>query len=196
MQFRRESFAETVEISHAIRAGRTTRQWQATQWDLRVTTAVYWGLLSASHPRANGSLLTFQHRKVASVRIHRLGDFAMDLSFSNSRSVFLRPGSRSHRKWVFTIFRPPSRSYGGILPSSLTIVTLYLTTCVGFRSGRVLAERCAFLGSRGSPNSPSTGYASPSGLVSDGFAPIASLPAPVLPPRLHGQRAFLRHPFA
>ena len=72
---------------------------------------------------------------------------------------------------------------------------LYLTTCVGLGYGPCVCSLEAFLGSRGSPNSPQPAMHHLSGLMSDGFAYRSPYRlAPVLP--LTGTATFLRHPIA
>lgn len=72
---------------------------------------------------------------------------------------------------------------------------LYLTTCVGLGYGPCVCSLEAFLGSRGSPNSPHSAMHHLSGFTPNGFAYLAPYGfAPVLP--LTGTATLLRHPFA
>src|SRR4029453_4115482 len=110
---------------YAIRAGRNLpdKEFRYLRMVI-VTTAVYWGLNSELRPRRiYPVLLTFQHRAGVSPYTSSC-DFARTCVFSKQS---LLPGlcgpfplteSKSPSRG-----RPPfSRSYGGILPSSLTII--------------------------------------------------------------------------
>lgn len=107
----------------------------------------------------------------------------------NSRSSLVSAtGSRSHRKGVHDIPVPLLPKLRGHFAEFLNhsylvrLGMLYLTTCVGLGYGPCVCSLEAFLGSRGSPNSPQPAMRHLSGLVSDGFAYRSPYRlAPVLP---------------
>ena len=120
----------------------------------------------------------------------------------NSRfSLVSATGSRSQRKAVHGVPAPLLPKLRGHFAEFLNhsylvrLGMLYLTTCVGLGYGPYVCSLEAFLGSRGSPNSPQSAMHHLSGLMSDGFAYRSPYGlAPVLP--LTGTATYLRHPIA
>lgn len=101
----------------------------------------------------------------------------------NSRSSLVSAtGSRSHRKGVHDIPVPLLPKLRGHFAEFLNhsylvrLGMLYLTTCVGLGYGPCVCSLEAFLGSRGSPNSPQR-YASPLRISERRICLSLSLPA-------------------
>ena len=113
-----------------------------------VTTAVYWGLNSQLRPKRLTNPLNLP--ALAGVSPYTSSyDFARTCVFDKqSLPRSLRTHTRSRQQVPITLKVPFSRSYGGILPSSLTmilsiaLVFLYLITCVGLGYGRLKPRRC------------------------------------------------------
>lgn len=167
-----------------------------------VTTAVYWGLNSPLHPCGlTGPLNLPAPGRRQSVYLDFTSSHGPVFLVNSRSSLVSATGSRSHRKGVHDIPVPLLPKLRGHFAEFLNhsylvrLGMLYLTTCVGLGYGPCVCSLEAFLGSRGSPNSPQPAMRHLSGLVSDGFAYRSPYRlAPVLP--LTGTATFLRHPFA
>ena len=117
---------ETAEKSlrHSCRSELTDKEFRYLRMVI-VTTAVYWGLNSPLHPYWLTGLLTFQHRAGVSPYTSSC-DFTRTCVFSKQSLLTGLCDPPPLPRVGFTGGGPPfSRSYGGILPSSLTIVLSY-----------------------------------------------------------------------
>ena len=159
---------------YAIRAGRNLpdKEFRYLRMVI-VTTAVYWGLNSQLRPKRANQSSSPSSTGQASVRIPRLATSSHGPVFLiNSRFPhFSAATHNAHRTRGDCRTWPPfSRSYGGILPSSLTIVhpnALVSSTRPPVSvsgTGRAHTSLEAFLDSTGTSNIPNnlgTHHASP-----------------------------------
>ena len=161
---------------YAIRAGRNLpdKEFRYLRTVI-VTAAVYWGLDSKLRPKANLSSCPSSTGQ-ASAPIRRLSTSQRPVFLVNSRlgRFTAAPSSSIPRGNVTLLGRPFSRSYGAILPSSLTRVlpiALVFSTCLPV-SVLVRARATsldAFLGGMASRTSSMRTRHPVSGLMGDGF---------------------------
>ena len=161
---------------YAIRAGRNLpdKEFRYLRMVI-VTTAVYWGFNYPPHTPPGACsrvLLTFQHRAGVSPYTSTCNVFARTCVFNKQSLPSLLCGhtQRTPHKGDCRTWPPFSRSYGGILPSSLTIVhpnALVSSTRPPVSvsgTGRAHTSLEAFLDSTGTSNIPNnlgTHHASP-----------------------------------